>query len=67
MILPSPGCAAPRVIEFYHARQLEETTDRGLDFQGDQVEGFKGRVADRNGMGSLVSGERSEVSRAVTM
>jgi hypothetical protein len=32
------------------------TTDRGLDFQGDRVrEGFKGRVADRNGIGPLVS------------
>jgi len=31
-------------------------TDRGLDFQGDRVrEGFKGRVADRNGIGPLVS------------
>ena len=31
-------------------------TDRGLDFQGDRVrEGFVGRVADRNGIGPLVS------------
>ena len=31
-------------------------TDRALDFQGDRVrEGFKGRVADRNGIGPLVS------------
>ena len=31
-------------------------TDRGLDFQGDRVrEGFKGRVADRNGIGPLAS------------